>query len=71
MAASCATNNVEDAAIVLQAPAGHDRHDPLSADKPVGNYGDSIRRISKIAALGFYAGPGNSTQGDLSAAVGI
>src|SRR5947208_15980176 len=41
------TKNVEDAAIALQAVAGHDPQDPLSAGKPVANYRASIGRNIK------------------------
>ena len=50
------TKNVEDAAIVLQAVAGHDRQDPLSADKPVASYRDSIGRDIKNLRVGILRG---------------
>jgi aspartyl-tRNA(Asn)/glutamyl-tRNA(Gln) amidotransferase subunit A len=50
------TKNVEDAAIVLQAVAGHDRQDPLSADKPVANYCASIGRNIKNLRVGILRG---------------
>jgi aspartyl-tRNA(Asn)/glutamyl-tRNA(Gln) amidotransferase subunit A len=50
------TKNVEDAAIVLQAVAGHDRQDPLSADKPVANYGGSIGGDIKNLRVGILRG---------------
>lgn len=50
------TKNVEDAAIVLQAVAGHDPQDPLSADKPVANYRDTIGRNIKNLRVGILRG---------------
>ena len=50
------TKNVEDAAIVLQAVAGHDRQDPLSADKPVANYRASIGRNIENLRVGILRG---------------
>jgi len=50
------TKNVEDAAIVLQAVAGRDPQDPLSADKPVANYRDSIGRNIKNLRVGILRG---------------
>src|SRR5437660_957115 len=50
------TKNVEDAAIVLQAVAGHDPQDPLSADKPVANYCASIGRNIKNLRVGILRG---------------
>jgi len=50
------TKNVEDAAIVLQAVAGHDQQDPLSADKPVANYRASIGRNIKNLRVGILRG---------------
>ncbi|HEY3153122.1 MAG TPA: amidase, partial [Candidatus Binatia bacterium] len=50
------TKNVEDAAIVLQAVAGHDPQDPLSADKPVANYRVTIGRNIKNLRVGILRG---------------
>jgi len=50
------TKNVEDAAIVLQAVAGHDPQDPLSAGKPVTNYRASIGRNIKNLRVGILRG---------------
>ena len=50
------TKNVEDAAIVLQAVAGHDPRDPLSADKPVANYRDSLGHAVKHMRVGILHG---------------
>src|SRR5438132_2147964 len=50
------TKNVEDAAIVLQAVAGHDPQDPLSAGKPVANYRASIGRNIKNLRVGILRG---------------
>ena len=50
------TKNVEDAAIVLQAVAGHDPQDPLSADKPLANYRASIGRNIKNLRVGILRG---------------
>ena len=50
------TKNVEDAAIVLQAVAGHDPQDPLSAGKPVANYYASIGRNIKNLRVGILRG---------------
>ena len=50
------TKNVEDAAIVLQAVAGHDPQDPLSAGKPVANYCASIGRNIKNLRIGILRG---------------
>jgi len=50
------TKNVEDAAIVLQAVAGHDPRDPLSADKPVANYRDSLGHDVKHMRVGILHG---------------
>src|SRR5437762_12367598 len=47
------TKNVEDAAIVLQAVTGHDPRNPLSADKPVASYRDSIGRNIKNLRVGL------------------
>ena len=50
------TKNVEDAAIVLRAVAGHDRQDPLSADQPVANYRASIGSNIKNLRVGILRG---------------
>jgi aspartyl-tRNA(Asn)/glutamyl-tRNA(Gln) amidotransferase subunit A len=50
------TKNVEDAAIVLNAVAGHDPRDPLSADKPVVNYRSSIGQDIKHLRVGILRG---------------
>src|SRR5207247_10874083 len=50
------TKNVEDATIVLQAVAGHDPEDPLSAGKPVANYRASIGRNIKNLRVGILRG---------------
>ncbi|MSP40176.1 MAG: hypothetical protein EXR70_16940 [Deltaproteobacteria bacterium] len=48
--------NVEDAALVLQAVAGHDPHDPLSAGQAVGNYQASIGKGVKNLRVGILRG---------------
>jgi aspartyl-tRNA(Asn)/glutamyl-tRNA(Gln) amidotransferase subunit A len=50
------TKNVEDAAFVLHAVAGHDSHDPLSVDKPVPNYRDALRGDLKHVRVGILHG---------------
>jgi aspartyl-tRNA(Asn)/glutamyl-tRNA(Gln) amidotransferase subunit A len=50
------TKNVEDAAIVLNAVAGHDPRDPLSADKPLVNYRGAIGQDIKQLRVGILRG---------------
>jgi aspartyl-tRNA(Asn)/glutamyl-tRNA(Gln) amidotransferase subunit A len=50
------TKNVEDAAIVLAAVAGHDPRDPLSADKPVENYRQRLDQDVKHLRVGILRG---------------
>ncbi len=50
------TKNVEDAAIVLEAIAGRDPKDPLSMDKPVGSYRETIGRSVKGLRIGVLRG---------------
>ncbi|HXG53158.1 MAG TPA: amidase [candidate division Zixibacteria bacterium] len=50
------TRTVEDAAIVLEAVAGHDPWDPLSADRPVGRYRDSVGEDVKGLRIGVLRG---------------
>jgi aspartyl-tRNA(Asn)/glutamyl-tRNA(Gln) amidotransferase subunit A len=50
------TKNVEDAAIVLNAVAGHDPLDPLSADKPLVNYRGAIGQDIKHLRVGILRG---------------
>lgn len=46
------TWTVEDAAIVLQAIAGHDRRDPASADRPVADYRAGLNGDIRGARIG-------------------
>jgi aspartyl-tRNA(Asn)/glutamyl-tRNA(Gln) amidotransferase subunit A len=48
--------NVEDAAIVLEAVAGRDLKDPLSADQPVARYRDSIGKDINGLRVGILRG---------------
>jgi aspartyl-tRNA(Asn)/glutamyl-tRNA(Gln) amidotransferase subunit A len=48
--------NVEDAAIVLEAVAGRDLKDPLSADQPVARYRDSIGKSISGLRVGILRG---------------
>jgi len=47
---------VEDCALVLQAIAGHDARDPLSANEPIPNYSKSIGRDVKGIKVGILRG---------------
>jgi aspartyl-tRNA(Asn)/glutamyl-tRNA(Gln) amidotransferase subunit A len=44
--------SVEDAALVLQAIAGHDAHDPGSLEQPVGAYVEAVRQAEGPPRLG-------------------
>ena len=44
--------SVEDAALVLQAIAGHDAHDPGSLAQPVGNYVAAVQQAEQPPRLG-------------------
>ncbi|MGH7931214.1 MAG: amidase, partial [Candidatus Binatia bacterium] len=48
--------NVEDAAIVLEAVAGRDLKDPMSADQPVAKYRDSIGKSISGLRVGILRG---------------
>jgi aspartyl-tRNA(Asn)/glutamyl-tRNA(Gln) amidotransferase subunit A len=50
------TGNVEDAAIVLEAVAGRDLKDPMSADHPVARYRDSIGKDISGLRVGILKG---------------
>ncbi|MGH7815974.1 MAG: amidase [Candidatus Binatia bacterium] len=50
------TRNVEDAALVLEALAGRDPNDPLSADNPVGKYPESIGKSVRGLRVGILRG---------------
>ena len=50
------TRNVEDAAFVLEALAGRDPNDPLSADKPVAKYTESIGKSVRGLRVGILRG---------------
>lgn len=50
------TRNVEDAAFVLEALAGYDPNDPLSADKPTAKYTESIGKSVKGLRVGILRG---------------
>lgn len=50
------TRNVEDAAIVLEAVAGYDPRDPLSAEKPVPRYRDAVGKDVKKLRVGILRG---------------
>jgi aspartyl-tRNA(Asn)/glutamyl-tRNA(Gln) amidotransferase subunit A len=50
------TKSVEDCALVLQAIAGHDPKDPLSASHPVSNYSKNIGRPVKGLRVGILHG---------------
>jgi aspartyl-tRNA(Asn)/glutamyl-tRNA(Gln) amidotransferase subunit A len=50
------TKDVEDAAIVLEALAGHDQRDPMSAEHPVANYRDAIGKDIKDLRVGILRG---------------
>ncbi len=47
------TRTVRDAAIVLQAIAGHDSEDPTSSTQPVPNYARALRRDLKGVRIGI------------------
>jgi aspartyl-tRNA(Asn)/glutamyl-tRNA(Gln) amidotransferase subunit A len=44
--------SVEDAALVLQAIAGHDAHDPGSLEQPIGAYVEAVRQAEGPPRLG-------------------
>ena len=50
------TRSVEDCALVLQAIAGHDPEDPLSAKAPIPNYSQSIGKSVKGIKAGVLGG---------------
>ena len=50
------TKNVMDAAIVLEAVAGRDPKDPLSADQPIANYSQSVGKSVKGLRVGVLRG---------------
>jgi aspartyl-tRNA(Asn)/glutamyl-tRNA(Gln) amidotransferase subunit A len=50
------TRNVEDTALVLEALAGRDPNDPLSADRPVAKYTESIGKSVKGLRVGILRG---------------
>jgi aspartyl-tRNA(Asn)/glutamyl-tRNA(Gln) amidotransferase subunit A len=50
------TKTVADCALVLQAIAGHDRKDPLSAHAPVPNYGAAIDKDVRDIKVGILRG---------------
>jgi aspartyl-tRNA(Asn)/glutamyl-tRNA(Gln) amidotransferase subunit A len=50
------TKTVEDAAVVLEAVAGHDSKDPLSADRPVPRYSASIGTQANKMRIGILRG---------------
>jgi aspartyl-tRNA(Asn)/glutamyl-tRNA(Gln) amidotransferase subunit A len=52
-AAGPLTRNVRDAAITMQAIAGHDPRDPTSADVPVPDYGADLAKGVKGLRIGF------------------
>ncbi len=50
------TRTVEDCALVLQAIAGHDPEDPLSANEPLPNFSMNIGKDSKNIKVGILRG---------------
>ena len=48
--------NVEDAAIILEAVAGHDSRDPLSAEQPVARYRNATGQVAKRLRIGILRG---------------
>jgi aspartyl-tRNA(Asn)/glutamyl-tRNA(Gln) amidotransferase subunit A len=48
--------NVVDAAIILEAVAGHDPKDPLSADRPVVKYSQKIGNSVRGLRIGVFRG---------------
>jgi aspartyl-tRNA(Asn)/glutamyl-tRNA(Gln) amidotransferase subunit A len=47
------TRSVTDAALILQAVAGHDPDDPRSSSQPVPDYLDAVKKAAKPARLGL------------------